>query len=386
MPQPGQIDQSYLDSIIQTAQMLERHGLYVLFDFHQDGWGVVTHGNGMPAWATFTDGLPNPTSATFPLYYIQNPALQHAFDNFWANRVGPNGVPLQEYYAQGMRAVASRVADDPHVLGYEAMNEPWPGTNWSECVTACPDLEAQLLAPFYNRMAAAIRSVDRVHPLLEEPFVLFNFGRETTSLPGAIAPPGTATRVLATHDYALSAEDDIGVMDNTVAAAQRDGTPAVIDEFGATTDTTMIERLENGYDDHLLPWLFWAYNEEVVFNSSQPLVPPNVRVPVLDVLTRPYPTAVNGTPTKLHFDDATTTFDFDYATTRPDGRQAAPGLETVVSVPTLRYPSGYAVTVTGATVTSSPCASTLTLRNDPRATTVTVQVVPASMCKGGAAG
>jgi endoglycosylceramidase len=231
-------------------------------------------------------------------------------------------------------------------------------------------------------MAAAVRSVDRVHPLLEEPFVLFNFGQATTSLPGATVPPGSAPRVLATHDYALSADADVGVMDNTVAAAQRDGQPAVIDEFGASTDTTMIERLENGYDDHLLPWLFWAYNEEVVRNSTQPLVSPNVQEPVLDALTRPYPTAVNGTPTKLHFDDATTAFELDYATTRPDGRRAAPGLETVVSVPTRRYPSGYAVTVTGATVTSRPCASTLTLRNDPRATTVTVQVVPASSCQG----
>ena len=70
------------------------------------------------------------------------------------------------------------------MIGYEAMNEPWPGTNWQSCVTGCPDLEAQLLAPFYARMTAAVRAVDRRHPVFVEPFVLFNFGSADTSLPG----------------------------------------------------------------------------------------------------------------------------------------------------------------------------------------------------------
>ena len=56
------------------------------------------------------------------------------------------------------------------------MNEPWPGADWTPCLTGCPDLEQQLLAPFYARMTDAVRSVDRRHPLYVEPFVLFNFG------------------------------------------------------------------------------------------------------------------------------------------------------------------------------------------------------------------
>ena len=88
MPAPGKVDHAYLRSIADTVRILGRHGVYVLLDFHQDGWGPVTHGNGMPAWSTITDGLPNPP-ATFPLYYVQNPALQRAFENFWANRRGP---------------------------------------------------------------------------------------------------------------------------------------------------------------------------------------------------------------------------------------------------------------------------------------------------------
>ena len=148
-----------------------------------------TAGARSPTATACRRGRPSPTGCPtrrrpFPLYYVQNPALQRAFDNFWANRPGPDGVPLQTHYATAMRAVAARFASSPNVIGYEAMNEPWPGTNWSSCMTGCPDLESQLLAPFYARMTAAVRSVDRRRPVFVEPFVLFNFGSADTSLPG----------------------------------------------------------------------------------------------------------------------------------------------------------------------------------------------------------
>src|SRR6478736_4196075 len=54
MPTPGNIDRVYLASIAKTVRILGRYNIYVLIDFHQDGWGPVTHGNGMPAWMTYT--------------------------------------------------------------------------------------------------------------------------------------------------------------------------------------------------------------------------------------------------------------------------------------------------------------------------------------------
>jgi endoglycosylceramidase len=370
MPAPGRIDREYLESIAGTVRTLARHGVYVLLDFHQDGYGPATHGNGMPAWATLTDGLPNP-EAPFPLYYVQNPALQRAFDNFWANRPGPDGVPLQEHYAAAMRAVASRFAWSPNVIGYEAMNEPWPGTDWSACTNGCPELEQRLLAPFYARMTAAVHSVDPRRPVFVEPFVLFNFGSADTSLPGAGSP-----NALSTHVYALDAAANGSVMDRSVSAAERDRAPVLVTEWGATKDPAVIVQTAEQLDARLVPWLFWSYNGTVVADSHQPLVPPNLDVSVLAPLTRPYPTLVNGTPTRLTFDPATATLDFDFATTRPDGRPAPLGLRSVVVVPKLRYPAGFSVTVTGADVISRPCAPTLALRNRPGAATVSVHVAP----------
>lgn len=372
MPTPGHIDRSYVASLAKTAKILEKHDIYVLLDFHQDGWGPVTNGNGMPAWATYTDGLPNPPEP-FPIYYVTNPALQRSFDNFWANRKGPKGIRLQTYYAQGMAAIAKRFASSANVIGYEAMNEPWPGTDWQSCGTGCPDLEAKLLAPFYRRMTKAVGAVDQRHPLFVEPFVLFNFGSTDTSLPGA-----HTGNVLSTHVYAGNAAANAAVMERSVVAADRDSAALLVTEWGATTDPAIITETANQFDARLVPWMYWSYNGLVVSDSNQPLFAPNLNVTVLDALTRPYPTLVNGTPTHLGFDTATATFDFAYSTRRPNGHRASRHLETEVNIPARNYPTGYAVTVVGADVTSKPCAPTLTLRNQQGADAVSVHVTPAS--------
>ena len=98
-----------------------------------------------------TDGLSNPPSAVFPLYYIENPAMQRAFEHFWANSPGPNGIGLQDYFVQGLERVVARFADNPLVLGTELINEPFPGKTWQACVTGCADLEQQRLLPFYQK-------------------------------------------------------------------------------------------------------------------------------------------------------------------------------------------------------------------------------------------
>jgi endoglycosylceramidase len=330
----------------------------------------------MPPWATLTDGLPNPPDP-FPTYYVTNPALQRAFDNFWANRPGPDGVPLQTHYATAMRTVAARFRWSPNVIGYEAMNEPWPGTVWESCITGCPDLEQQLLAPFHARMTAAVREVDRHRPVFIEPFVLFNFGSADTSLPGL-----GSSNALSTHVYALDRASNAAVMDRSVAAAERDGAPLLVTEWGASSDPAFLQELVTQFDERLVPWLFWSHNEHVVHDSTKPIVPPNLDITVLDALTRPYPTLVNGTPTHQSFDRATGVGEIAFSTTRSDGRRAPHHLRSVVVVPKLRYPEGYEATVTGAEVTSRPCAPTLTLRNRPGAETVTVRLTPTTTCRG----
>ena len=67
------------------------------------------------------------------------------------------------------------------MLGYDLLNEPWPGPAFATCrnTAGCPTFDRTRLAPFYRRVIGAIRSTDRKHIVFYEPHVLYNFGAET---------------------------------------------------------------------------------------------------------------------------------------------------------------------------------------------------------------
>jgi endoglycosylceramidase len=368
MPAPGVIDRAYVAGIAHTTRVLARHGIYVLLDFHQDGYGPAVHGNGFPEWATLTDGLPNPP-AQFPLYYVQNPALQRAFDNFWLNRPGPDGVPLQTHYAAAIVAVAREVVHEPRVLGYDLMNEPWPGTNWSPCLTGCPEIERARLLPFEKRMADAIRTVDRAHLVFSEPFTLFNFGQADT-----VVPARGRGNALSFHVYTTTPADEPAVVQHALDAANSRDVPPLATEFGATSDPATIERITSTIERGLVPWVFWSYDENLIIDKTQPPEGANVRDATLEALARPYPAATNGTPTAWNYDATNGELQFTYSTRIPDGRRASAFTVTEINLGEHAFPAGYRVSVRGAQVVSDADAPTLLLRNDRRATEVEVHI------------
>jgi endoglycosylceramidase len=368
MPAPGEIDADYVASVAETARTFAREGIYVLIDIHQDGYGPLVHGNGFPEWATLTDGLPNPPEP-FPQYYVTNPALQRAFDNFWDDRPGPDGVPLQEHYATALRAIAAAIADEPRILGYDLMNEPWPGANWQACLTGCPGIEQARLVPFGERMAGAIREVDPGRLVFSEPWVLFNFGLADTSLSGIGAPASG----LSFHVYALDPAQDEAVIDRAIAASSR-GDAILATEFGATDDTATIRRLTDAFDTRLVPWIFWAWGN-MVFDRTEPPTPDNVRMAVVEALARPFASATNGTPESFAFDPDTGSFEYAWSTRGPSGEPAPAHLSTAIVMPPSVYPEGYAVTVENGHVLSQPCAATLLVASAEGASSVRVRAM-----------
>lgn len=126
-PEPGVYDEEYLDKIEELVLRALGHGVYVLLDMHQDLYGRQ-FSDGAPDWATITDDLPHETGAIWSDSYLISPAVQRAFDHFWANTPAPDGVGLQDHYAAVWKHIAERFAGYSSVLGYDIMNEPFNGS------------------------------------------------------------------------------------------------------------------------------------------------------------------------------------------------------------------------------------------------------------------
>lgn len=128
-PQPGKIDEDYLKALDARIAMAEKAGLYVLLDMHQDLYSEKYNGDGAPDWACLDEGNPHTVlGGSWDDAYFTSPAIHTAFDNFWKNKEAEDGIGLQDHYAQAWAAVAQRYAQNPTVIGYDLMNEPFIGS------------------------------------------------------------------------------------------------------------------------------------------------------------------------------------------------------------------------------------------------------------------
>jgi endoglycosylceramidase len=374
MPTPGVVDERYISHVAATVADLRRHGIYSLIDFHQDGYGPSVGDDGFPASMTVTGTAVN-NHVGFPLYYIDNPAVQQAFQSFWDDAPGSDGKSLQSDYVSMFHAVAERFAHNPNVLGYDLFNEPWPGNVWQPCIAAqagCPSLDNSELGPLYAKAVQGIRAAGDTHLIFGEPFVLFNFGLSTTSLPLPGTDPNSG---MAFHMYTLDPTKEPDVLANAAAWSTSAGGALLNTEWGAVRTTTVIERQADELDAALVPWIFWSMGE-VVNDLNLPPSGTNLTASTVSALVQPYPLAVAGTPENLTYSPTSSTLSFVWSTAKPDGGSYPLRTKTVFVAPSTVYPNGYLTTVAGGTVTSAPNAPEITVVNGRGSNSVTVQISP----------
>ena len=391
-PEPGVFDSGYLNSIESTVQTLGNNGIYSIIDFHQDAYSTAFGGEGAPDWAVQTDGAANP-SLPFPYNEFFNPAEQHAWDSFWSNADAPNGIGLENNYSQMLEYVANAFNGNSDVAGFELLNEPSPGAStFLSTLLGNPFFDSQQLTPFYDQGADAIRAVDPTTPIFFEPNVLSNAG-----VPTDLGTVDASNTVFSFHDYCEFSLGPLGcipsvngIVGNAESYAEAQGIPAFMTEFGATSDQAEILAPMQGADQHLIGWTEWAYSgqgdittsanppssESLVYNPADLPIGANVNTANLDTLAEPYPQTISGTPDSYSF--ANGTFQFSYSTEEADGLGSFPaGSETTISVPTVEYPDGYQVSVTGGEVMSAANAPDLLISSNAGASAVTVTVTPA---------
>jgi endoglycosylceramidase len=387
-PEPGHYNQRYIASLLSLAKQLEAAGILPLIDFHQDCYGPSIGFDGMPAWMTLPPGT-KVAHPSFPGCY-ETTAVTDAFNAFWKNETVGNGQPLWKVYAAAVAHVARAFRSQHLIVGFEIMNEPWPGTNWPKCLSArgCDSFDNQVLVPFYNQVAKTMRKAGNAQIVFGEPPVLSNFGGGYNLAHLGIHDVGTSF-----HLYCLlsgpglsplcrkEANEDLM---NALAQAKRTGEALLCTEWGDTTNVATIEDTEALFNKAYMSWEFWTFAGStasanptgvLVANLEKPPTGNNVAQAALDALAIPYPEALAGSPESYSWSPGSRLMILRYSTAKEGGGHFKKGVATLIRIPASTYPHGYVVKATGARVVIRK-PTEIAVLDDPGRPSVTLTLSP----------
>ncbi|MDQ6525684.1 cellulase family glycosylhydrolase [Nocardioides sp. LHD-245] len=356
---PGVGDPAYRAGWQRVMDLLAERGIWMQLDMHQDQWHETYGGEGVPDWALRRPpllGLLPPVNLPFPMGYW-TPENSAVFDQFWAGRHG--GL---DGWARAWQVAAEWWKDQPHLMGYDLINEPWMGLEWLTCFTnGCPGSYRRELQPAYEKVTRAIREVDPANVVWWEPQQLAA-GRP---VPTYLQPMAGEDQLgYSWHNYCqdvfLESQGlPFGKVENcwrfsrertATALAQADTMRAapMMSEWGATDNLRAIEIDAAVADENLMGWSHWAYKrwqDPTTADDAQGMFRDDtdfgsVKEAKLRRLVRTYAQATAGTPLAMAFDVGTGDFSYRY-------RSNAVDAPTEIFVSPLHYPGGYDVTVTG---------------------------------------
>ncbi|NQU55223.1 MAG: cellulase family glycosylhydrolase [Bacteroidetes bacterium] len=399
-PEPGKYNEEYLVEIDKRIQWAADNGIYVYLDMHQDLYGAK-FSDGAPDWATLDEGQPHYSGPVWSDSYMISPAVQTAFDNFWKNTAVSDGIGIQDHYANLWKHIAKRYANNTTVIGYDIMNEPFLGSaaneimprmlgayaqvlveetgqappsaeelqaiwgdetsrlkalefiatkeRYSKVVDAVYELNAKFekneLQPMYQKMADAIREVDKNHILFFNHSYFANTGVSSALEPTKLAD-GTTDPLIAyaAHGYDLvvdtkevenpSLERVEFIFDRINETGKRMNVPVLIGEWGALhgNSSKLVEagqQLVDLFEGHKFSNTYWAYYNNIGDNPY-----------FKNAIVRPFPECVAGN--LVEYDYNFKTGDFTCVWNETQGSNAP----TVIYVPNLRNLSEKDITVT----------------------------------------
>ncbi len=400
-PKPGFYDKNYLLRIEQTIDLLSQNGIYTLIDFHQDGYSAkYESGLGAPVWAALS--LPDKgINPGFPLNllggnYGISLATDQDFESFWQSRADPSGRFLQQSYNDMIKMVCRFFLYTPGIIGYEIMNEPFPGVTWSLCYNSdeqfrigCNQFDTTVLSPFYASVILSIRSVDKKRIIFYEPNVFFGFGAPTF----VIAPKDTNLG-FSFHNYYNDNPEQ--AFDYAVQHVTASASVPLMTEFGAAvTNTDQFNQIVELADQYQMSWIEWAYTNNplykfarapgvpndqreqgIVYDATLPLKGNNVKWDRLFVLSRVYPQIVAGHIRKYQFIAKTKLFTLTFDVKNAMGNRISSNPYSQIFIPEFIYPNGYKIQIQGASIVALSDKRYLILKNDNRSDTVNVMLSP----------
>ena len=168
-PRPGHYDVAYLGMLRQVVTEAAARGLFTILDVHQDGFSrYLSHGSGdgFPPWAASPLArlhVPDNSARArmWPILMTFDPGMHRSFADFYADAHG-----VRTRYLAMLGTLARVFANEPGVIGYDLLNEPW-GRERGE------------IGPLYRDAASAIRAEDPTAILFLEGHLTSNTGRQT---------------------------------------------------------------------------------------------------------------------------------------------------------------------------------------------------------------
>lgn len=306
-PEPGVYDEAYLDRVEEIVHMAEAHGIYLILDMHQDLFSRAYGGDGAPAWVLPDWPIPYEPWSPWFINYIR-PVVLLAFDRLWRDR---DDVQLR--FRECWAAVARRFRDEPAVVGYDLLNEPYPGT-W----LLTPDrFDREALGPFCASLIERIRAEDPESLIFFEPSALRTNVLAPFGFPSALpadlgeglvfAPHFYDPLVTLTHRWNGGSARLENAADDLVAEAERLGSALWVGEwnvweYSVEGGEAYLETQLRIFDERAASWSFWEYNLD---DGGCPFTPGSPNVWMAEALDRPYPRRTAGTIEALSFDTVT---------------------------------------------------------------------------------
>ncbi|MCQ2479687.1 MAG: cellulase family glycosylhydrolase [Clostridia bacterium] len=362
-PKKGEYNKEYIDFILDILDECESEGIYVFLDMHQDlysGFGDGC-GDGAPDWACLTDKYKyHKAKFVWAEGYFWGRAVHRAFDNFWGNKDG-----VQDDYHKMWSHIAETAGNRPAVIGYDVMNEPFPGKSGGKIfrkiigslikttitdsaiskgkllkyalsnkdrhkvldlyggdelrkITKAADglgkeFDEKKYSPFLNKAAEALNKINDKFIIIENSY-FSNLGIPcTTPAPekdgkkfSAVFAPHAYDFMVDTPSYKYASNERIkAIFDEHLRTQERLDVPVIVGEWGGFTEGNEwfhhIKFLLELFDSRKWSQTYWTYFNGILESEV-----------TQKVLCRPHPVAVTGKIIDYKHDRENETFTLTY--------------------------------------------------------------------------
>ncbi len=266
-PVQGKYDYHYIQQIKDAISTADKYGLYVLIDMHQDAWGkyiatptviVCDKPNkgwdGAPLWATLTD---NVSTCRTTADRESAPAVVHAFENFWNNKLN-----IQTACLNAWAELAKNCCIYENVLGYDLFNEP--GLGYSNLLNGSSKM-SRFYSDAIRRIRAAEQSVNGFQHIIFFETSITQNGNPLPFIP-SLGFTNDKNIAFAPHtyfeaiSYALTIEQGYDLL-KTISALFK--TPMLIGEYGFfdgyATDSSKLARFAAKEDAGFGSSTYWQW-------------------------------------------------------------------------------------------------------------------------------